>query len=96
MDAGEERSLSRDYYLTLAAWCALIAGSFSWYYWQENKGVADTVAKEARAILDRDNAYRHWLVEQGGVYVRPTEKLPGDPYLAHPQRDVVTDRKSVV
>ncbi|MBV6475504.1 MAG: DUF3365 domain-containing protein [Rhodocyclaceae bacterium] len=90
MDAGEERSLSRDYYLTLAAWCALIAGSFSWYYWQENKGVADTVAKEARAILDRDNAYRHWLVEQGGVYVRPTEKLPGDPYLAHPQRDVVT------
>ncbi|MBV6407324.1 MAG: Adaptive-response sensory-kinase SasA [Rhodocyclaceae bacterium] len=90
MIEAEERSLRRDYYLALAAWCALIAGSFSWYFWQESRGVADTAAKEARAILDRDNAYRHWLVEQGGVYVRPSAKLPGDPYLVHPQRDVVT------
>lgn len=95
MDAEErtgrdERSLRRGFILTLLAWCTLVAGSFSWYFWQENQGVADTARKEARAILDRDNAYRHWLVDQGGVYVRPTEKLPGDPYLVHPQKDVVT------
>ena len=89
MDAGD-KTLQRDFYLILAAWSILVAASFAWYFWQENKGLSETAAKEARAILDRDNAYRHWLVEQGGVYVRPSEKLPGDPYLKHPQRDVVT------
>lgn len=89
MDAGD-KTLQRDFYLILAAWSLLVAASFAWYFWQENKGLSETAAKEARAILDRDNAYRHWLVEQGGVYVRPSEKLPGDPYLKHPQRDVVT------
>ena len=89
MDAGD-KTLQRDFYLILAAWSLLVAASFAWYFWQENKGLSETATKEARAILDRDNAYRHWLVEQGGVYVRPSEKLPGDPYLKHPQRDVVT------
>jgi signal transduction histidine kinase len=89
MDAGD-KTLQRDFYLILAAWSILVAASFAWYFWQENKGLSETAAKEARAILDRDNAYRHWLVEQGGVYVKPSEKLPGDPYLKHPQRDVVT------
>ena len=89
MDAGD-KTLQRDFYLILAAWSLLVAASFAWYFWQENKGLSETAAKEARAILDRDNAYRHWLVEQGGVYVKPSEKLPGDPYLKHPQRDVVT------
>ena len=89
MDAGD-KTLQRDFYLLLAAWSTLVAASFAWYFWQENKGLSETAAKEARAILDRDNAYRHWLVEQGGVYVKPSEKLPGDPYLKHPQRDVVT------
>lgn len=89
MDAGD-KTLQRDFYLLLAAWSTLVAASFAWYFWQESKGLAETATKEARAILDRDNAYRHWLVEQGGVYVKPSEKLPGDPYLKHPQRDVVT------
>ena len=89
MDAGD-KTLQRDFYLILAAWSILVAASFAWYFWQENKGLSETAAKEARAILDRDNAYRHWLVEQGGVYVKPSEKLPGDPYLKDPQRDVVT------
>jgi signal transduction histidine kinase len=89
MDAGD-KTLQRDFYLLMAAWSTLVAASFAWYFWQESKSLAVTATKEARAILDRDNAYRHWLVEQGGVYVKPSEKLPGDPYLKHPQRDVVT------
>ena len=90
MNAGG-KTLQRDFYLILAAWSMLVAGSFAWYAWQERKGVTDIAIKEARAILDRDSAYRHWLVEQGGVYVKPSEKLPGDPYLVHPDKDVVTD-----
>jgi signal transduction histidine kinase len=88
----DDKTLQRDFYLLLAAWSALVAASFAWYAWQEYKSVADSATKEARAILDRDNAYRHWLVEQGGVYVKPNEKLPGDPYLVHPDKDVVTTR----
>ena len=36
MDAGD-KTLQRDFYLILAACSILVAASFAWYFWQENK-----------------------------------------------------------
>lgn len=44
----------------------------------------------ANAYLDKDLAVRRWLTDHGGVYVRPDERTPPNPYLKLPQRDVVT------
>lgn len=82
--------IRRYLYLTIATWTTLVAASFAWYVWQSENEATESAWKEARATLDRDNVYRQWLVEQGGVYVRPSEKTPGDPYLVHPFKDVTT------
>ena len=82
--------IRRYLFLTIGTWTVLVAASLAWYLWQEKHEVEETARKEALATLDRDNAYRQWLVDQGGVYVRPSEKTPGDPYLVHPLKNVAT------
>lgn len=44
----------------------------------------------ANAYLDKDLAVRGWLSSHGGVYVRPDERTPPNPYLTLPERDVTT------
>ena len=82
--------IRRYLYLTIVTWTALVAGSLAWNILQLEGEARETARKEALSTLDRDNAYRQWLVELGGVYVRPSEKTPGDPYLVHPFKDVTT------
>lgn len=45
---------------------------------------------EASTVLNKDLAFRRWATLHGGVYVRPTETTPPNPYLNLPKRDVVT------
>lgn len=46
---------------------------------------------EARANWNKDQAFRGWATEHGGVYVAPNERTPPSPYLAHiANRDIVT------
>jgi signal transduction histidine kinase len=87
---GAEKALKRYQILTVAAWSALIGGSFAWNWQQESRSVMESARAEARSNLDRDSAYRSWLVEQGGIYIRPTPKIPQDPYLVHPRKNVIT------
>ncbi len=92
MEAGirAEKALKRYQILTVAAWSVLIGGSFAWNWQQESRSVMESARAEGRSNLDRDSAYRSWLVEQGGIYVRPTPRIPQDPYLVHPRKNVVT------
>ncbi|MBL6947443.1 MAG: PAS domain S-box protein [Rhodospirillales bacterium] len=47
--------------------------------------------EEARANWNKDQAFRRWATRHGGLYVRPDERTPPNPYLEHlPNRDVVT------
>jgi len=47
--------------------------------------------EEARANWNKDQAFRGWASKHGGLYVKPNERTPPNPYLAHlPNRDVVT------
>jgi signal transduction histidine kinase len=82
--------VNRYFLLSLLIWSGLVLASYAWYDLQERKEAFESATREARAILDRDNAYRQWLVEQGGVYIRPSARLPQDPYLVHPHKHVVT------
>jgi len=85
-----EKAVKRYQILTVAAWTALIGASLGWNWQQESRAVMESASSEARSNLDRDSAYRSWLVEQGGIYIRPTAKIPQDPYLVHPRKNVVT------
>ncbi|MCP5058372.1 MAG: DUF3365 domain-containing protein [bacterium] len=46
---------------------------------------------EARSNWNKDQSFRRWATRHGGLYVRPDERTPPSPYLAHlPDRDLVT------
>ncbi|MCK5634942.1 MAG: DUF3365 domain-containing protein [Anaerolineales bacterium] len=51
----------------------------------------DLALSEARAHLNRDQAFRLWAATYGGFYVPVSENTPPNPYLAHiPERDIET------
>lgn len=41
------------------------------------------------AYVGKALLFRAWITRHGGVYVRPSEQTPPNPYLAVPDRDVV-------
>ncbi len=46
---------------------------------------------EAESHWNKDAAFRRWASRHGGVYVKPDERTPKNPYLAHvPDRDLMT------
>lgn len=73
------------------AWTLLTGFSL---FWNENSlrdAQIDLATKEARALWNKDAAFRQWASSHGGVYVQPDEHTPPNPYLAHlSKRDVVT------
>ena len=46
---------------------------------------------EARANWNKDQAFRGWASKHGGLYVKPDQRTPPSPYLAHiSNRDIVS------
>ncbi len=60
--------------------------------WRSTQDAAlDLALSEARAHLNRDQAFRLWAATYGGFYVPVSEHTPPNPYLAHiPERDIET------
>ena len=78
-------------YTALAAllWTLIVAGSLGWYIRAEQASTLALAHNTARASFNKDQAYRLWASSHGGVYVKPTEKTPPSPYMAHlPDRDL--------
>ncbi|MDZ7698129.1 MAG: response regulator [Deltaproteobacteria bacterium] len=72
-------------------WTGVIAVSAYWNYVQIGKSITTLAVNEARSTFNKDVVYRRWVAMQGGVYVKPSENLSPNPYLAHlPNRDVIT------
>ncbi|HJP17669.1 MAG TPA: PAS domain S-box protein [Nitrospinota bacterium] len=47
--------------------------------------------EEARTNWNKDQSFRRWATRHGGLYVKPDERTPPNPYLEHlPNRDVET------
>lgn len=57
--------------------------------WQVRGHTRELAKMEALTTFNKDQAFRFWATNHGGVYVPPTEKTPPNPYLSHiPDRDI--------
>jgi diguanylate cyclase (GGDEF)-like protein len=71
-------------------WTLLVAVSLAWNVYHQRRETLDLARLQADAYINKDLTFRSWATAHGGVYVRPTEKMPPNPYLKAPDRDVVT------
>jgi PAS domain S-box-containing protein len=75
----------------LGGWLLLVALSTLWEVRLLRRTAIEMAVADGNSSIEKDLAYRRWAAMHGGVYVRPTERTPPSPYLAHlPDRDVVT------
>ncbi len=84
--------LLRRYVLAaVLSWTVIIAGFMGWNLFQLNEQTNDLAHKEAIAHFNKDQGFRLWGTEHGGIYVPVSKKTPPSPYLSHvPERDITT------
>ena len=71
-------------------WSAIILGSLLWNEHLIRQRIYDFSRHEAETTINKDLTFRRWVTMHGGVYVRPTEQTPPNPWLKTPKRDVLT------
>ena len=72
-------------------WTFAIAGFTFWRIHHIGKKTHELAIKEARTIFNKDQSFRFWATNHGGVYVPTNERTPPNPNLAHiPERDITT------
>ena len=72
-------------------WTFVITGFTFWDAHYIRKKTRELSIKEARTIFNKDQAFRFWATNHGGVYVPTNERTPPNPNLAHiPERDITT------
>lgn len=73
------------------AWTILIIVSLGWNLNLIESQAEYLASREAQANWDKDQAFRRWATRHGGLYVKPDERTPPNPYLSHlSNRDVET------
>lgn len=87
----EQAVLLRNCIIYTVSWTIIcILATFYNFVVTKDKSL-DLAQKEARTILDKDQALRFWATDHNGVYVPATETTPPNPYLSHiPERDLLT------
>jgi PAS domain S-box-containing protein len=74
-----------------AVWTLLLACSFAWFYWQEQRSLFEVSRSLARTALESGHLYRLWVSRHGGIYVASDESTPPNPLLSQvPERDITT------
>ncbi len=87
----EQTILLRNCIIYAVSWTIICILATFWNYAGTHDKYLDLVIKEARTILDKDQALRYWATDHNGVYVPATEETPPNPYLSHiPERDLLT------
>ena len=77
--------------LAALAWTLALTGSLVWNLKNSERQTMEMAYAEARAVRDKDMAFRRWGLRHAGVYVSVTEKEQPSPFLSHiPERDVTT------
>ena len=75
----------------LTAWTLILLGIFANDLSTLKEATHNLAVKEARAHLQKDEAFRFWATTHGGFYVPANERTPPNPYLAHIlERDIET------
>lgn len=85
-----ERSLRHKVLLGAVFWTALVLVSLVLGLRTHQQDAVDHAQLVANAYVDKDLLFRAWVTRHGGVYVKPSEQTPPNPYLDVPYRDVVT------
>lgn len=68
----------------------LISFSLAHNLYLQGLKITDAAQLAARTNIEKDITFRRWAASHGGIYVPPTERVPPNPYLKIPERDVVT------
>ena len=77
--------------LAIIGWTLLIIGLFYIDSQTLLNLSQDLAINEARANFQKDQAFRFWVTNHGGVYVLIDSRTPPNPYLSHvPERDIQT------
>lgn len=77
--------------LAIAALTTLAGYSYAWNISNLREAKIQLALAEAKANWNKDAAFRKWATRHGGLYVKPDERTPPNPYLSHlPKRDLVT------
>lgn len=87
---GPAALLSAWFWKLAALWTLLLLALGAWRShsdWSALKSAARNLAEES---YRKDILYRRWATLHGGVYAPATEQTPPNPYLAVPERDIVT------
>lgn len=94
----DRRTLTQDMALVrrialsgLLVWLVLISSSLAWNLHHMRSITHKLVKNTAIANFNKDQAFRAWATEHGGIYVPSNERTPPNPYLYHiPERDIAT------
>ncbi|MDD2900457.1 MAG: DUF3365 domain-containing protein [Desulfuromonadaceae bacterium] len=73
---------------SFAVWTILLVGSLVWNLQLHGHDTVNDALYIARANIRKDISFRKWATSHGGVYVKPTDQTPPNPYLKHPHRDL--------
>lgn len=74
-----------------AIWTIIVAGLLINGIGHIRQASREVALTEARANFNKDQAFRYWIADHGGVYVPVTGKTPPNPYLSHiRERDIET------
>lgn len=82
--------LPRKYVLIALIWTSLVLGSLAYNLYGIKTHTIEMAKSAASERIHQDMRIRQWASDHGGVYVPPSDNTPPNPYLSHPQRDVVT------
>ncbi len=83
--------------IIIALWTGIVWGSYLWNSTQEKIYINSLAKKDAVANFNKDQAFRFWATQHGGVYVQADHKTPPNPNLSHiPERDVITPSGKVL
>lgn len=78
--------------LAIVLWTLIIGVSLTWNILQEYKDADNLALSAARANFFKDQSFRLWASQKGGLYVSPSQRTQPSPYLAHlPDRDLVAN-----
>jgi len=70
-------------------WTLVVAASVAWNIAVERHKVLDSVWRDAVSDFEKDLAYRRWNSDLGGVYAPVMPGNPPNPWLVHPERDLL-------
>lgn len=90
MPVQEVSHIKRNVLLLSLLWTGLMAASLAWNIYAQRQASVTSAHLQAEVSISKDISFRSWATSHGGVYVRPNDKSPPNPYLKVPDRDVVT------